>query len=86
MNTPKLSDQLREAIQKSGASLNQLGIAAGVHSSILSRFMRGERTLLMNTVERLLESLGCGVSISGEPSADSLKVVKRKRRRRRKDG
>jgi hypothetical protein len=40
----------------------------------------------LDTAERVLTALGCGVAITGEPSHESLQLVKRKRRRRRKDG
>lgn len=50
--------QLRDAISGSGQSLNQLGEAAGVNDAQLSRFMRGQRTLTLETVGRLCRILG----------------------------
>lgn len=81
-----ISEVIREAIRQSGASSNQLGIHAGVDPSQVSRFLLGERSLTLDTVDRLLAALGCGVALVGEPSADKLTLLKRKRRRRRKDG
>jgi transcriptional regulator with XRE-family HTH domain len=86
MSAQSFSEQLREAIRRSGVSLNELGNHATVDPSILSRFMRGERSPTLDTAERVLTALGCGVAITGEPSHESLQLVKRKRRRRRKDG
>lgn len=56
--TNEIEQQLREAISSSGQSLNQLGQAAGVSDAQLSRFMRGERTLTLETVGRLCQVLG----------------------------
>lgn len=53
-----LSKQLRDAIQASGQSLNQLGHAAEVDAGRLSRFMRGERSLTLEAVSRLCQALG----------------------------
>lgn len=86
MSTQTLSEQIRDAIRQSGVSLYELGNHATVDPSVLSRFMRGERSPTLETAERVLTALGCGVAITGEPSHDSLQLVKRKRRRRRKDG
>jgi transcriptional regulator with XRE-family HTH domain len=85
MSKPDLSELIREAIRQSGVSLYELGNHATVDPSILSRFMRGERSPTLETAERVLAALGCGVAITGDPSHESLQLVKRKRRRRRKD-
>jgi transcriptional regulator with XRE-family HTH domain len=54
---PGLKEQLREAIRQSGQSLNQLSKACGVGNDRLSRFMRGERGLTIDAVERICEAL-----------------------------
>ncbi len=85
MRKQSATDVIREAIRQSGASSNQLGNHAGVDPSQVSRFLAGERSLTLDTVDRLLAAIGCGVALVGEPSADKLTLLKRKRRRRRKD-
>ena len=50
--------RLREAIQESGLSLNQLGRQAGIDHSRLSRFVRGERDLTLDSVDKLCRVLG----------------------------
>jgi DNA-binding phage protein len=64
--------QLRDAIARSGRSLNQLAQDAGVSDSQLSRFMRGERTLTMETAAALCRALGlhlAPVAGAGPPAA-----------------
>ena len=53
-----VSAQLRKAIADCGKSLNQLGQEAGLDSGRLSRFMRGERDLLLEAAGRLFAVLG----------------------------
>ena len=50
--------QLRQAIAKSGMSLNQLAKETGVHQAQLSRFMRSERTLTLSAAAKLCAFLG----------------------------
>lgn len=53
-----LSDALRVAIQGSGISLQQLARESGVDVSILSRFVRSERTMTLELADRLASRLG----------------------------
>jgi transcriptional regulator with XRE-family HTH domain len=55
---PGVVDQLKEAIRRSGMSLNELGRLCGVGSDRLSRFMTGKRDLTLSAVERICEALG----------------------------
>lgn len=66
--TNDIERQLRAAIESSGKSLNQLGLAAGVNDGQLSRFMRGERTLTLETVARLCRVLGLRLYPTDEPT------------------
>ena len=50
--------QLREAIRRSGRSLNQLGQECGVGPDRLSRFMQGKRTLTLPAAEKICRVLG----------------------------
>jgi transcriptional regulator with XRE-family HTH domain len=59
---PGVVEQLREAIRGSGKSLYQLGTASGVGRDRLSRFMRGQRDLTFEAVEKLCRVLGLGLT------------------------
>ena len=54
---PGLVNQLRDAIRRSGQSLNQLSKTTGVGSDRLSRFMTGKRDLTLSAVERICDVL-----------------------------
>jgi transcriptional regulator with XRE-family HTH domain len=62
-----LVEQLRERIGKSGLNLKELGEAAGVDPSQLSRFMRAERSLTLPVVEKLCAALG--LRLTRDPNA-----------------
>jgi transcriptional regulator with XRE-family HTH domain len=65
-----LVEQLRDAIRRSGRSLNQLSKASGVGSNQLSRFMRGLRTLTLPAAEKLCRVLHlCLAPEEGWPTA-----------------
>ena len=49
---------LKEAITRSGLSVNQVAKASGVSQSALSRFIRGERDLSLPAAEKLVTFLG----------------------------
>ena len=53
---PTISEQLREALERED-SLYELCAEARVSRSILTRFMRGERTITLETLDRLAEVL-----------------------------
>ncbi len=53
---------------KSGESLADIERATGISNAVLSRFVRGERTLTLPTADKLARHLG-------------LELVKRERRR-----
>ncbi|MBK8914561.1 MAG: helix-turn-helix transcriptional regulator [Phycisphaerales bacterium] len=59
-----LTDALRAAIEADGRSLSELGGASGVSKSQISRFMRGERTLTIETADALLSALGLTVELT----------------------
>ena len=52
-----ISEQLRRFIKNSGLSLYQLERETGVHNSMLSRFLRGERGLRLESVDALSKYL-----------------------------
>lgn len=82
-----IEKQLRDAIAASGQSLNQLGHAASVNDGQLSRFVRGERTLTLETVGRLCKVLGlrfCSDAAESSPAAADAEGKPRGRGRPRK--
>jgi transcriptional regulator with XRE-family HTH domain len=66
---PGMVEQLREAIRASGRSLNQLGKETGVGADRLSRFVRGQRDLVLSAAERVCRALGLGLASLDEPPA-----------------
>ena len=64
-----VTGQLKDSILKSGQSLHELGRKAGVAPPVLSRFLRGERDIRAETVDKLCKALG-------------LELVQRRRPRR----
>lgn len=53
-----LSDQLRAAISSSGMSISTLSKGIWVSHSVLSRFLRQERTITLETADKLVRRLG----------------------------
>jgi DNA-binding phage protein len=51
------SDVVRQAIEASGLSLAELARQAGINHGQLSRFMRGERSLTLATLDPLAKIL-----------------------------
>jgi transcriptional regulator with XRE-family HTH domain len=54
---PDIEQQLRQAIEESPLSQYELAKVSGVNKGILSRFVRGERTITLSTAARLAEAL-----------------------------
>ncbi len=67
---PTLTDQLREAIQQSGQSLNQLGKQCGVDSARLSRFLRGERGLSLEAVDAIARVLHLRLTVDEQAAGE----------------
>ena len=61
---PTISDQFRSAIIASGLTRYAIGKAAGVDPAVTSRFVSGERTLRLETVDRIAAVLG--LRLTGE--------------------
>ena len=68
-NEPRASDVVREAIETSGLSLQELARRTGVDVAVLSRFMSGAVGISLTTFEKLAPELG-------------LRVVRRRGQRR----
>jgi ribosome-binding protein aMBF1 (putative translation factor) len=81
MKPTDLAESIRQAIRASSKSANQLAIPSAVDKGIITRFLRGERSITVETAGKLLAALGCEIEIKG-PKADARLVpVKPKRRR-----
>ncbi len=61
------SDQLREAIERSGKSRYAISRETGIAQSILSRFVHGDAGLSLENVDRICESIGVRIATS-EPA------------------
>jgi hypothetical protein len=53
-----LSDVLRQAIQKSGKSHDEIAAAAAVSPQLVARFLAGQRDIHMATADKIAESIG----------------------------
>jgi transcriptional regulator with XRE-family HTH domain len=53
-----ITEQLRASIRKSGLLQEQIAEATGVSQGVLSRFIRGERSINLTTAEKLAEYFG----------------------------
>ncbi len=53
-----MSEQLRQAIETSQFSRYRISMETGVSQAALSRFMSGERSLTLDTVDVLADFLG----------------------------
>jgi predicted XRE-type DNA-binding protein len=59
---PKLSEQLRTAIQDSAVSRYRIAEATGISQSTLSLFCAGKRGLSMAAIDQLVDFLGWKVT------------------------
>jgi hypothetical protein len=65
------SDQLRQAVSDSELTRYAISTRTGIDQGTLCRFVRGERGMSLDSVDRLMECLGLAI---------------RPKRRKRKDG
>ena len=56
-------DQLRKAIEASGANRHRIALATGISESALSRLFSGERGLSIESIETLVDYLGVEIVI-----------------------
>lgn len=64
-----VSETLRGALEQSGLSLYRVAKNAGLAYAIVHRFMRGERTLSMEALDKLCASLGLELQPKQNPSS-----------------
>ena len=67
---PKLTDQLRAAIDASGLSRYAICKAIGLDQATMSKFMAGKQGLALDTVDRLGELLGLKLVTTKRPAKD----------------
>ena len=58
MRRKSIVAELRKAIVESGYSQNQLSELSGVNRAQINRFIKGERTLTLESAEKVAEALG----------------------------
>jgi transcriptional regulator with XRE-family HTH domain len=69
-----LTEQLRRVVQESGKTLGELARETGVDKSALSRFLRGERGLSMEGLDKVGECLGLKITAATAPSEKPCKA------------
>lgn len=62
-----LSDELRQAVERSGVSRYSIWQQTGIDQGSLSKFMDGERGLGMESIDKLAELLGLHIVAKPEP-------------------
>ena len=62
-----LSDELREAVERSGMSRYSFWQQTGIDQGSLSKFMDGERGLGMDSIDKLADLLGLHIVAKPEP-------------------
>ena len=65
-NKLTISDQLRQAIERSGISRYKISQSTGIAESVLSRFVRGETGLTLDTVDTLCELLNARLVVESD--------------------
>jgi plasmid maintenance system antidote protein VapI len=58
-----IADLVRSVIKDWGGSANELANFSTVDKGIIVRFLRGERSITLETAQRILTALGCSVEI-----------------------
>jgi predicted XRE-type DNA-binding protein len=66
MERVKLSEQVRQAVRKSGLSCYAICKAIGMSQSVMSRFMNGKGGLLQDHLDALADVLRLDI-VAGEP-------------------
>lgn len=62
-----LSDELRQAIERSGVSRYSIWQQTGIDQGTLSKFMDGERGLSIESIDKLADLLGLHIITKPEP-------------------
>jgi transcriptional regulator with XRE-family HTH domain len=65
---PKLSDQLRHALDECGISRYRIAQDTGINESALAQFYLGKRGLELATLDKLAEYLEITINVGRKPS------------------
>ena len=66
---PAISDQLKLAMKASGLTPYAIAKASGVNASAIQRFLHGERSLKLESVDKIAAALG--LVLGSDPSETS---------------
>jgi transcriptional regulator with XRE-family HTH domain len=77
----EFAEVIREAIRASGKSAGQLAAVSNVDKAVITRFLRGDRTITVETADKLLAGLGCEIELKG-PKADAPPIPGKAKQRR----
>jgi transcriptional regulator with XRE-family HTH domain len=61
-----ISDQLRAILQADGRTAYAIGQQADVDPGVISRFIQGERSLRLETVDRIATALGLALTVGAQ--------------------
>jgi transcriptional regulator with XRE-family HTH domain len=70
--------RLREAVRQSGLTLRELARRSGVSQPQISRFVNGERSLTLDSAEKLLNCLGFQIIYPHSPPPPAPRKGRRK--------
>lgn len=59
----RVADQLVRAIEDSGQTRYAISMGSGLHQSMLSRLVSGERSISLDAAERLADYLGLEITV-----------------------
>lgn len=63
---PRIADQLRQAIKRSGKSRYRVSLDSGISEAVLSRFVSGKSDLTLANTDKLCKALGLRVVLEPE--------------------
>ncbi len=64
--SPSMRETIIQAIEDSGKSVRSVALNAGISQPQLSRFVKGERDLLLDAAAKVAKSLGLGLRKIGD--------------------
>jgi transcriptional regulator with XRE-family HTH domain len=74
---PRIEKRIRQAISKSGLSLQQVGRLSGVTAGQISHFMNRHRSLTLRSAEKIVAALGLKLTLTEKPRKGTVKHGKR---------
>jgi transcriptional regulator with XRE-family HTH domain len=77
MASKALSEQLREAVERSGKTRYRISLETGISQAVLSRFVNRQRELSLANVDTLCAALGLRVVLEAKGKQGAKKPKKR---------